>query len=209
MRALRLTYPGALHYIKHRGKPGDDIFWINRDKVNFLDLMKQKCVKSRVRIFAYCIMNNDGQLVVENTGGMPEYFKDLNSKFASLYRNRHGGKGPVFHDRYYSAVIQDREYLKKAITYILMTPVREGIAETADEYLWSSTHAYFEQKESDLVDLEYMRRLFGRRIKIFHSQTGPVGLDAELPVVKSKEGHIIGKKVFLKEAVEKYREHLD
>lgn len=202
MRALRLTYPGAMHYIKLCGQPGEDIFLINRDKVNFLDIMKRNAIILDIRVFAYCIMNNDIQMVVENTSGsLGDFLENLSCEYGIEYRKANGGTGGVIHDRDFSVLIQDNDYLKLAISFVLLTPLRENLVETAEEFLWSSAVAYFEQKESELVDVEFVRRLYGRKLKIFHSHHPQ--LPSSLPIIDDNAGQFLGEDSFPAQVQEK------
>jgi hypothetical protein len=202
-----MTYQGALHYIFHRGLEGKDVFFANQEKMTLLDNMKRKSAQLRIKVFAYCITDNDYQLVIENTSGrMSDFLKNLNGEYGMYYRKQFGGKGVVFYDRYHSALIQNRDYLKRAIAFVLLTPVREGVVEQIDEYLWSSAPEYFRKKHSGVVDVEFVNRLFGSKAKFFRyiqSQQGK-----ELPRFRSKSGYIIGERSFLDEAVEKYNDFM-
>jgi REP element-mobilizing transposase RayT len=207
MRTARITYTGALHYILHRGLEGKDVFFVNQDKMKLLDLLKGKSKQLKIRVLAYCIRDNDYQLVIENTSGnMSEFLKNLNAEYGMYYRRRFGGKGIVFYDRYFSALIQNEDYLKKTIAHVLLTPHREGIVEQIDEYLWSSAAEYFRKKKSEIVDSDFVKELFGSRAKFLHyhqSQTGK-----ELPRFRCKHGYIIGEKSFQDEAVKRYKEFI-
>lgn len=202
-----MTYPGALHYILHRGLEGKDVFFANQDKMTLLDNMKRKSAQLRIKIFAYCITDNDYQLVIENTSGrMSDFLKNLNGEYGMYYRKQFGGKGIVFYDRYHSALIQNQDYLKRAIAFVLLTPVREGVVEQIDEYLWSSAAEYFRKKHSGVVDVEFVNRLFGSKAKFFRYIQSQLG--KELPRFRSKSGYILGERSFLDEAVKKYKDFM-
>jgi len=205
MRTTRITYTGALHYISHRGRQGKEVFFSNQDKMTLLNNLKRRADQERIKVFAYCITDNDYQLVIENTSGrMSDFLKNLNGEYGMYYRKQFGGKGVVFYDRYFSALIQNRDYLKTAIAFVLLTPVREGFVDQIDEYLWSSAGEYFRKKHSGIVDAEFIKELFGSKARFFRyiqSQSGK-----ELPQFRSQSGYIIGEKSFLEEAVEKYNE---
>ncbi|NIM84465.1 MAG: hypothetical protein GTO20_37205 [Candidatus Aminicenantes bacterium] len=202
-----MTYPGALHYIFHRGLEGKDVFFANQDKMTLLDNMKRKSAQLRIKIFAYCITDNDYQLVIENTSGrMSDFLKNLNGEYGMYYRKQFGGKGVVFYDRYHSALIQNQDYLKAAIAFVLLTPMREGVVEQIDEYLWSSVSEYFRKKHSGVVDVESVNRLFGSKTKFFRYIQSQLG--KELPRFRSKTGYIVGERSFLDEAVKKYKDFM-
>jgi putative transposase len=204
MRPVRLTYVGALHQIYHRGLEGKDIFFENQDKLFFLDLVKQKSKQLKIRILAYCLTDNDYQLVIENTSGrMSDFLKNLNSDYGMYYRRRFGGKGIVFYDRYRSVLIQDENYLKMAIADVLLTPVQEEIVERVDEYLWSSVPEYFKKKSSEIVDNQAVGLLFGSKSKFLRYHQSQWG--KKIPRFRSKYGYVLGERSFVDEAAKKYK----
>jgi len=60
----------------NRGHSGEEIFYGNKNKSQFLDFLVDATKKLKIRIFAYCLMDNHYHLVLENSSGkMSEYFK--------------------------------------------------------------------------------------------------------------------------------------
>ena len=208
MRSVRITYEGALHHVICRGKKGKNIFLLNRNKLEILDLLKENASRYKIRIFAYCIMDNEYHLVCENTSGkMPAFLKHINGQYGMYSRKSIGNKGAVFHDRYKSILIQDESYLKMAIGYVLLIPVREKIVDTADEYLWSSISEYFVKKKSDLVDSQFVNELFGTKKQFHQYLRSEVG--EELPILKTRNGMALGSTSFLSGALERNRERIN
>ncbi|MCP5102520.1 MAG: hypothetical protein GY950_04035, partial [bacterium] len=133
MRPVRMTYEGAMHHVMCRGKEGIKILFGNRNKLNFLELLKECTTRYRVRLFGYCLLDNEYHLVIENSSGrMGDCLKQLNGQYGMYFRKSIGHKGPVFRDRYKSILVQDGSYLKLALGYVLLLPVREKIVEKAD-----------------------------------------------------------------------------
>ncbi|MBN1548795.1 MAG: transposase [Syntrophaceae bacterium] len=104
----------------NRGYDGRAIFREDGDKRIFLELLKKSWKLLKIRIFAYCLIDNHYHLVLQNMSGrMPQFFKRLNGQYGNYYRNRYGGKGYVFQERYKSMLIQDDAYVMSAIAYVL------------------------------------------------------------------------------------------
>jgi putative transposase len=53
----------------NRGYGGNDIFTGNKNKSQFLDYLEDYAKKMRIRLFAYCLMDNHYHLVLENSSG--------------------------------------------------------------------------------------------------------------------------------------------
>ncbi|MCP4219576.1 MAG: hypothetical protein GY765_33390 [bacterium] len=69
MKRVRLTYPGAYHHVMNRGYNGNDIFPTSKFKSRFLEFLEDSGTKMKIRIFAYCVMDNHYHLVLENPSG--------------------------------------------------------------------------------------------------------------------------------------------
>jgi REP element-mobilizing transposase RayT len=204
MRRARITYEGAFHHAMNRGINGEEIFISPENKNQFLDYLAEKSKKLKIRVFAYCILNNHYHLVLENSlGRMSDFFKHLNGQYGMYYRKSTGGKGYVFQGRYKSTLIQDESYLRMSIVYTLLNPVRAGIVKQTGDYAWSSFNYYCRSEEdSEIVDSNFVEELFGSRnefLNFIHTQTRN-----ELPVLKTRYGDILGSPSFVDEAVKRY-----
>ena len=101
MERIRLTYPGAFHHAMNRGHGGEKIFSGPDLKKAFIDIMADASRKLKIRVVAYCILDNHYHLAVENgSGRLLEFFKHLNGRCGKYYRKRIGGKGPVFQGKF-------------------------------------------------------------------------------------------------------------
>lgn len=202
MRRARITYEGALHHGMNRGYEGRVIFTDDQDKMAFLDLLGKNSELTRMRILAYCLMDNHYHLVIQNLSGrMSEFFKQLNGQYGNYFRRRHGGKGYVFQDRYKSILIQDDSYLMLVIAYVLNNPVKAGLVTNYEKYPWSSAGFYFSEKDNTSVDCSFVNELFvnAKEMKRLVDNTWDID---ELPTVKSEMGLIVGGAEFIEKAEE-------
>jgi hypothetical protein len=118
------------------------------------------------------------------------------------YRKTTGGTGYVFQSRYKSTLIQNDSYLKTAIGYALLNPVRAKIVRVFDEYHWSSAGDYFSKETSNIVDSDFVNELFGSKRELVNFLESI--LYKELPLVQTKYGEILGEKEFMKIAVSRF-----
>lgn len=200
MRRARFTYPGSFHHAMNRGHHGEAIFAENSDKKKFLELLKLYSYKLRIRIFAYCIMSNHYHLVLENSSGkMSEFFKYLNGQFGMYFRKNYGESGYVFQGRYKSTLIQNDVYLKVAIQYLLQNPVRAGIVKEFDDYEWSSGKDYFSGRTSEYIEAGFVEELFVEKEKF--DQFVKAELLKKMPIIKNRQGDLLGTKDFLETAI--------
>lgn len=203
MRRARITYEDAFHHVMNRGIEGQAIFAEQSFKDQFIEILSEKRVKLKIRLFAYCIMDNHFHLVLENTGSrMADFMKQLNGQYGTFYRKQVKGKGYVFQNRFKSILIQDTAYLQMAIAYVLRNPVRAKITSRYDQYKWSSGQFYFSKKKNTIIETDFVNDLFEDKSRL-DELVKSVKTD-ELPVIKTKYGLLLGKKNFLGIALKKY-----
>jgi REP element-mobilizing transposase RayT len=187
----------------NRGYDGNDIFVGNKSKAQFLDYLEGASDQMKIRLFAYCVMDNHYHLVLENSSGMmSDFLKLLNGQYGMYYRKMNGGKGYVFQSRFKSTIIEDDSYLIKSIEYLLQNPVRAGIVTDAENYIWSSVQYYFSNKETKMIDAEFVNQLFGSKRNLL-GDLSTSGKN-ELPVRITKHGEVLGSDSFLKLALRKH-----
>ncbi|MGC9366555.1 MAG: transposase [bacterium] len=198
MRRVRFTYTGAYHHVISRGIDGKIIFPNDMYKFTFLKLLEEKSTKLKIRIFAFCLMNNHYHLVLENSSGkLSDFMKQLNSHYAQYFRHFEKSKGYLFQGRFKSLLIQDDSYLKTVIAYVMLNPVRADIVKNPYDYKWSSINFYF-NKKTNLLDNTLVEEMFESRDIFKNYIYSMIGLD--LPVISTRMGKMIGEMSFTKTA---------
>lgn len=186
----------------NRGIGGDHIFPGDADKQIFLDILAEKAKLLGVRLVGYCIMSNHYHLLLENSSGrMSALLKVVSGSYGIHYRHQHGGKGYVFQNRYRSTLIQDDDYLRLTILYLLQNPVRAGLVSHCTEYKWSSVGEYLGKDRQAITDVPFVHGLWdGKKIMIKEIMGAPPD---KLPIKKSNFGDLLGEYEFLVEALKK------
>ncbi|HOW43998.1 MAG TPA: transposase [Candidatus Aminicenantes bacterium] len=203
MRLPRLTYPGAFHHVTSRGINGEKILAGDNDKRHFLELLARNSKLNGIRIFAFCLIDNHYHLVVENRSGRLSHFlRQLNGQYGMYYRRKTASQGYVFQNRFHSSLIQDEGYLTLAIRYVLLNPVRAGLAAVSTDYPWSSAGAYFSRRRSEWLATDLIEGLFKSRQGLAAVLRDPA--DAELPIIRTRFGTVIGSDDFPDKAAEKF-----
>ena len=141
-RPLRIEFPGALYHVTARGNAGQDIFLDARDSQRFLDILDQVATRLRWRCFAYCLMSNHYHLVVETPApNLSHGMRQLNGRYTQAFNRRHGRGGHLFQGRYKAILVERDAYLKEVCRYVVLNPVRAGLAPDARAWRWSSYRA--------------------------------------------------------------------
>ena len=200
MRKPRFTFKNAFHHVMNRGYNKSNIFPDNEDKLFFRSILYHRAKLLKIRIFAYCIMDNHYHLILQNSSEkLSDFMRQLNSIYATYYRKKYGGFGYVFQDRYKSTLIQDEIYLKTAILYTLLNPVRANITTNILDYPWSSAHEYFSNNNTEKIT-DY---LFVEEIITHDSILNSSSTTITLKIIHSPIGNIIGEKEYAEKIINK------
>ena len=115
--------------------------------------------KYNIEIKAYCIMNNHAHILIKCTEikYLSEYMHDLNTRYACYYNKKYKRVGYVFRDRYKAEGIYTESHLYSCIKYIYNNPIKAGICENPEEYLYSNykfVEKIDEYQEYQFIDIQ-------------------------------------------------------
>jgi REP element-mobilizing transposase RayT len=141
-RPLRIEFPGALYHLTARGNARQDIYLDARDSGRFLDLLGEVCTRYQWRCFAYCLMTNHYHLVVETAQpNLAAGMRQLNGRYSQAFNYRHQREGHLFQGRYKAILVEREAYLLEVCRYVVLNPVRAGLARAPQAWRWSSYRA--------------------------------------------------------------------
>ena len=201
MRRARFTFKGAFHHVMNRGYNGSVIFPQDIDKKYFLAILNKKAHLLKIRILAYCIMNNHYHIILQNTSGkLSDFMKQVNSIYATYYRKKYGGEGYVFQNRFKSTLIQQDKYLINAIIYTLLNPVRAKIAGTIFEYRWSSANEYFGKVGASITDRRFVEEIIQSKGNLMMLCMKDVKIEDRV----TRVGKVMGDDRFVEESMKMY-----
>jgi len=124
-RHARIVIPGLSHHITQRGNNRQDVFFVDDDRVAYLDLLREQCLKHRVRVLGYCLMTNHIHLIAT-----PAHEDSLNLAigrthflYTQLINRLHDRSGHLWQGRFHSCLM-DGAYTLAAMRYVERNPVR-------------------------------------------------------------------------------------
>jgi REP element-mobilizing transposase RayT len=163
-RPLRLEFPGALYHVTARGDRRDAIYLEERDQRFFVRLLGQTCERMNWECYAYCLMTNHYHLVVETAdGNLSRGMRHLNGVYTQKFNFHHDQVGHVFQGRYQAILVDRDAYLLELARYVVLNPVRAGLARSAGQWPWSSYRATVALSPCpDWLAAEKILRLFGQ-----------------------------------------------
>ena len=149
----------------HKGIDGQDIFYDDTDKSNFLEKLLENKKEFKCKIYSYCLMNNHIHLVIgiesENLSNM---MKSLSLKYVLYFNKKYERSGPLFQNRFNSKCVENQKYFLDLCRYVHQNPENAGICKTS-QYKWSSYQEYV--KTDRIIDKRTLLNYFNNSIDNF------------------------------------------
>jgi REP element-mobilizing transposase RayT len=141
-RPLRIEFEGALYHITSRGNARQSIFLDDEDRYAFFDILSKTIERTSWICHAFCLMTNHYHLILETPlANLSNGMRELNGNYTQAFNRCHDRVGHLFEGRYKSILVERDPYLKEVIRYVVLNPVRAGLVEKAEDWLWSSFRA--------------------------------------------------------------------
>jgi REP element-mobilizing transposase RayT len=141
-RLPRYVFPDGTYHVGTRGVDGTAVFRDDDDRRLFLRLFADVVRRHNWVVHVFCLMTNHYHLVVESLRDeLSEGFHRLNGVYAQTFNRRHGRKGHLWGDRFWSGLIESDAELDATCRYVLDNPVRAGLCERPADWAWSGSRA--------------------------------------------------------------------
>ncbi|MFH1441857.1 MAG: transposase [Candidatus Omnitrophota bacterium] len=152
-RTRRFIPINSALYIMCRGNNKQNVFNNDNDKLYYWHTLKELKEKNKINIFHYCIMDNHVHLIVwiSCVSNLPKFMKQLSLLYFNYYKKRYGYWGHICQGRYKNNVIETAGYLLHCGKYIELNPVRAGIVNLPQDYIFSSYKYYSFGHPDDLI----------------------------------------------------------
>lgn len=141
-----------------RGIDKQDIFYSEKDRVKFIEIIKVSKEKYNYELYAYCLMDNHVHLVIyDKNEEISKIMQSIQVRYVMYFNRKYDRIGHLFQNRFFSKKVEDRQYLKNLCRYIHQNPLKAGIAKT-EEYKWSSYKSYI--RFNKLIDTRLLLLTF-------------------------------------------------
>lgn len=195
-RLPRVVIPGLPHHVTQRGNRRQTAFFSDNDFELYLQLMALACRSYHVDIWAYCLMPNHVHLIAvpPSETALSKAVGFGHEAYTRKVNDRNGWRGYLWQGRF-SSFPMDESHLLLAARYIELNPVRAGLVEKAEDYLWSSTRSHLFLSDDGLVNREALL-LYVPDWREFLEE-GVLEDDADLLEKHQRSGRPLGSRVFL------------
>ena len=170
-RLPRLKSESGIYHIMLRGINQQVIFEDEEDYSKFIETLKIYKAVSGYKLFAYCLMSNHIHILLKaEKEDIDVIMKRIAGSYVYWYNWKYYRKGHLFQDRFKSEPVENDSYFLTVLRYIHQNPLKAGMAESIDEYAYSSYNEYIEG-ESSLVDTDFVFSMLSKEGFIdFNSQ---------------------------------------
>src|SRR2546426_434242 len=126
-RPIRIERAGGWYHITARGNERKPIFFDDRDRQHFSDLLSETVSRFRVRLHSFVLMDNHYHLMMELTeSNLSRAVQWLNVSYSVWFNRRHGRSGHLFQGRFKSVAFSREEWGLELSRYVHLNPVRTG-----------------------------------------------------------------------------------
>ena len=141
-RISRVVAVGYPHHITQRGNYRQPVFMDEEDFIQYLQWLKEYCLKYSLNIWAYCLMNNHVHFVVVpmKEDSLAKTFNTLHMRYSQYFNQKRKARGHLWQGRFYSCILDER-HLRATVRYVENNPLRAGVVEKPHEYNWSSARS--------------------------------------------------------------------
>ncbi len=138
-RMARVMFEDWPFHITHRANERRTILGSDKERRDYLLLLKRYSQRFEMAIWAYCLMENHVHLISvgRKRNAIPRAVGNTHRNFS---RNRNGERdvtGHLWANRFFSTAL-DETHLWTAVRYVELNPVRAGLVRRATDYPWSS-----------------------------------------------------------------------
>ena len=138
-RPLRLEFAGAVWHITSRGNERKEIFRDDEDRSLFLRLLARMARRFTWRIHAFVLMGNHYHLLLDTPEpNLSRGMRELNGIYTQRFNKRHDRVGHLLQGRFKGILVQRDSHLLELTRYVVLNPVRAGLATGPGQWRWSS-----------------------------------------------------------------------
>lgn len=139
-RPPRLALEGQAHHLIQRGVNRQAVFFEDRDRVVFLEHLREALAAQGCRLHAYVLMTNHIHLLVTPTRAeaIGRMMQSVGRRYVAYVNRRYGRTGTLWDGRFKSTVVDAEDFVMACYRYIEANPPRAKMVAAARDYPWSS-----------------------------------------------------------------------
>jgi len=156
-RIARVEAVGYPHHVMQRGNRSQKVFFSDKDKEEYLKILKLQSEIFGIEVWAYCLMDNHVHLIIvpKERESMIQAIGETHRTYTRMINFREKWRGYLWQGRFKSFVLDER-YLIEAVRYVELNPVRAKMIRIAENYTYSSAKAHIKKSKDDVLSHFYL-----------------------------------------------------
>lgn len=165
-RGCRCLSSSGVYHVMVRGNEKKNIFLDDKDRLRFINIIREKKKSDEFDIYAFCLMDNHAHMLIkEEIDDISRIMRRINTSYANYFNIKYDRVGHVFQGRYISEAIEDDRYLLAAVRYIHNNPVKAGIVKEPQEFTWSSYNSYLGKESFEsIISIDEILGMFSKDV---------------------------------------------
>lgn len=197
-RRRRKKSKSSLYHVVLRGVSKQDIFFEQKDYLNFLKIIESVKNNKDFALYAYCLMPNHVHILIQDSEScsVSSVIQSIATSYATSFNMRYSRHGHLFQNRFMSKPIEDSEYFWSVLRYIHLNPMKAGLEKKIGTYQYSSYRNYF---TNPYVDANLLKEVIGEEEFInLHKKVYPEFSDYEMEMCNIRLTEIEAKEIIMK-----------
>jgi len=142
-RQLRIEYEGSFYHVTSRGNMRERIFFQDRDREKFLEILMRTRERYGYLLHAYALMDNHYHLLIETPkANLSQIMQNINTSHTVYVNKKYGRNGHLFQGRFKGIIVDKDAYLITLSKARNLNPVRAGMVDRPEDYRWTSYRDY-------------------------------------------------------------------
>jgi putative transposase len=140
--------------VTQRGSRRLPTFFSANDYRRYLTLLRRAADREAVELLVHTLMPNHVHLIVVpgSPGSLSRALYRAHRRYAEEINTRLGWCGHFFQERF-SCCAMDERHARNAVRYVLLNPVRAGLARAARDWPWSNARELIEGPATRMTEL--------------------------------------------------------
>jgi len=150
-RSARRKSESGIYHVVTRGNNKQKIFLDDDDRQQYYMVLAQakKNMENHIHL-----------LIGESLESVSDVMRRIGSSYVYRFNQKHERLGYLFQDRYKSEPVHDDSYFITVLRYIHNNPVKAGMVDKAENYVWSSYQDYLTGK--GITDINFAFNIFSK-----------------------------------------------
>ena len=156
-RLARIVLKNVPHHITQRGNNHQNVFFVDDDRMVYLELLKDQSQRFGLDVLGYCLMTNHVHIIAVpvNDTALAKAIGRTHFLYTQYVNRMHSRSGHLWQNRFFSCPM-DTLHLWKAMQYVETNPVRSGLVRKPWRYPYSSAAAHIENSDpTNILDMKW------------------------------------------------------